>query len=130
MPRKVKALPPAPPAEVQAETRPTPMLNEQGLINALNPDSPITPDGLRTVTLLSLFACFDRKVERQFFVEMLEHMGDMFTLLRDYEEGMIIGGNQTPPVPRVAINLKHLRSYFAHHMALVAQCPTAADKVS
>lgn len=134
---KKKVLPP--PSITQSELvalaeripeRPTPIINELALIRALNPDVPITPDGLRAVSCLCVHACFDRRVERKFFVEVVDAMADVFTLMRDLENGIVIDGKMQPATPQVVQHIKALRIGLGHRMELVQQCPTAEDKVS
>lgn len=120
-----------------------PKLNEARLLLTLsNDDIPLTPDGVRALCSLVVLACYDRKVEREFFASVLDLVATINSALGE----IICGGRMAQALhdvdpertPTLLMEqsvvhgriFRQTRKLLAEKFALVTQCPTTQDKVS
>ena len=121
---------------------PNPKMDERLLLANIEPTTPATPDMIRNWFMCVVLDCFDRKVEREFFVEALNRLVRMVTMLRELEMGVTIGNAMVAAEPdRVPTLLQEAldgvtskvfaeRAALHAQMSLLAQCPMAEDKIS
>jgi len=119
-----------------------PTLNEAALISGLDPSTAIPAQELYVVFTLAVLACFDRKVERPFFMDVLEGAVNGIKLLRGLDAEVSIiekcGLAVDDPSRKIFIDmadlslkeLRGIRRKLQEKMLLVEQCPTAEDKIS
>lgn len=119
-----------------------PMLNERAILATLRNDAmQLSVDGWRAFCEVILMACFDRKVTREFFAEMLDLTSETQDAIGELEG---IGRMMrllavTEPTQSSAMLKEEAEKFsklFAHHrrriaekFALLVQCPTTADPI-
>lgn len=120
-----------------------PKLNEQAILNTLrNEAAAITPNGMRSLMTLVLMCAYDRKVEREFFGDLLDDCAMIEVDLADLEKAgalrtLYVGEHpgETPTkideqVDKICCGFFRKRQGLAEKMSLISQCPTTSDKVS
>lgn len=120
-----------------------PMLNEPAILKALrNEAEPITPNGMRSLMTFVVLAAYDRKVEREFFIGLLDDVAMIGIDLAEMEKAGALRSlftNQHPDkeptkindqVDKICQGFFRKRQMLADKMDLISQCPTLSDKVS
>jgi hypothetical protein len=102
----------------------------------------LRPDEIRSILLLTALDCYDRKIEREKFAEILDMMGKGFTLCRSIEVGVcamkVLAAHDPERAPQAlstAVDqnisaISHLRQNLMDKMQQVALCPWDHDKIS
>lgn len=120
-----------------------PKLNEGRIYSTLCDESiPLSTDGWRALGQLVVLACYDRKVEREFFAEILNLVGETQASLDAVEDAMRMHhllqvacpGEESKILSKVAQDSGKVflgaRRQLAAKFSLVYQCPTTEDKIS
>lgn len=120
-----------------------PKLNEPRILASLRDEMlPLSVNGWRSLCEIVLMACYDRKVEREFFAEVLDLVGETQTAIDEIEMIgrmmkllMVLGPDkQSEMLVNAAQGMgkmfMHKRRQMADKFALLCQCPTTADKIS
>lgn len=120
-----------------------PKLNEQALLAALrNEHIPLTPNTFRSLLSLTTLACYDRKVEREFFADWIDQCAMLGIDLADMESAgrmRVLYTSMHPDkepkaldaeIDRLMQGFMAKRRRLAEQFDKVTQCPTEADKVS
>lgn len=120
-----------------------PKLDELRLLVTLrNEDMPLTCDGWRCLTNLLILACYDRKVEREFFAEFMDLASTCQSALETIEQTMkmerilVLVNPDLPSAKLAEVGRAALSAFIGSRRVLadkferVCQCPTLADKVS
>lgn len=110
-------------------------MNEEHLLSMLDPDVPASVEEISLAAAMAVMDCFDRKVQREFFWDVLTKAGQMFTSVKQAEiiAAVQSGKGETEPAPemiQVVQQIRALRRSLYEKMTLVAQCPTDDDKIS
>lgn len=121
-----------------------PKLNEPALLKSLrDPDALIAPEGARFLCNLVLLAAYDRKVDREYFAEVLstchdihvtmadlETAGKMMSVLAKFPDAPETPGPLMVETDKLCKTWARLRHKLADQFDLVTQCPTLSDKIS
>jgi hypothetical protein len=119
-----------------------PLLNEPALIYALDPSIAIPEDELGSVFGLCVVACYDRKVEREFFIDVLNKAMNGVRLLRGLNAELTMYQGCSLPAEDNAKKLfndmamlslkeiKVIRAALLEKMKLVHECRTDPKQVS
>lgn len=120
-----------------------PLLNEDMILKTLQDEVfEFSSDDIRGLCNLVLLACYDRKVGREFFAEMIVHSTNMQECVSEVESGikMIsvlkkIDPTKSPDTLSAAIKewgkkFTTERRKMTEQFGLLCQCPTGKDPVS
>ena len=120
-----------------------PKLNELNILATLNNETfHLSTDDYRSLCSLVLLACYDRKVEREFIVEVIETVTAVYSCIEAVELGisfvyflsvvdpqrkpLLISGN----LQLWVVELARLRKTLAGYMELLIECPSSSDLIS
>lgn len=123
----------------------SPILNEQILLQQLNPDGPHEADAdeMRTAFALTLMNAYDRKVEREFMWDLIVQTFRAVTCLKQIEivghvefqrlkaareKGETVEAGED--FKSLVRQLRGIQRRVHDKLVLVAQCPTDEDRIS
>jgi hypothetical protein len=120
-------------------------MDEAAIQATLDNSTRLSPSGLRGLMVLVLLACYDRRVTRKFFVEMLEDVQSMYIMIDRLEAGVYVGNvlcDHTPAettgkkpeklvteLAKITAKIGDLRVKMHEKMGLLMECPTSDDKI-
>lgn len=120
-----------------------PRLNEQQLLSVLkDEDQPMGLDHMRFLSNVVLLACYDRKIGREPFAEIIATCSDITNASMELEKCFLMGEVMSVAAPgRKSEKLAEImkmwgkavtagRRKLAAQFELVSQCPTTKDTVS
>lgn len=120
-----------------------PLMNEQFLLQNLRDlNTPITPTAMRQLCAMTILACWDRKLERGFFANIIDLCMQIEIDLANMEKGgalryclgMLDEGRDPELIDaeldRIVRGFMAKRRSLATKFELVTHCPTPADKIS
>ena len=120
-----------------------PLLDEKLLqMHLSDVNHPVTPDQIRYLCNLALLAAFDRKVTREFVVEIINLCTEIQTLCSQLETAgalryslLTLDKRREPAliddaVQNIVVQFMRTRQTLSERVGLLAQCPTEADIVS
>lgn len=117
-----------------------PLLNEQLIIAQLRDErTPVTPNMMRSLCSIVLMCSWDRKIEREFFGELLDDVCMIQIDLADLECAgrmrKFIISKEGDPAPldteteALVTGFMAKRRRLADKMDLISQCPTSTDNI-
>lgn len=121
---------------------PNPVLDEQALFDVLDPNVPQPPQVIRNTLYMFLVDCYDRKVQREFFVGVLSQVLNGYTRIRTIETCMTTMQTMMASEPeRDSTSLQEAMEHACKElynvckvihekMGLVMQCPKEGDSIS
>lgn len=116
-------------------------LDDEMIVACLRDENtPISSNMLRSLCSLVLMAAWDRKVEREFFAELVDDVARMSVDIADIEtlsnmRALVSAqrGNVNPidkEVHKLIVGFSAKRQKVADKMDLIAQCPGKNDSIS
>lgn len=111
-----------------------PVLNEDYIIGILHPSTPVQPDDLRTCLRFVVLACYDRKILREPFDEILTATGELSEIVTRAELTALVTrtfrnfGTETPTFNKALLELQNemaaKRLSLLEKFSKVMECPT------